>query len=92
MKKNLLCAAAVLMVLACACNGKGNLRPVQLRCEYQVDPVVVEAAAPRLSWIDETVRPDIQGESQTAWQVLVASSPALLKEGKADVWEPRSNR
>ena len=87
MKKYLLCAAAVLMVLACACSGKGNLRPVQLRCEYQVDPVVVEAAAPRLSWIDETVRPDIQGESQTAWQVLVASSPALLKEGKADVWD-----
>ncbi len=85
-KHHILTAAAVSLCL-CAC-GSGNITPTNLRCEYQTDPGVVALdAAPRLSWVNETTRDGIKDECQSAWQVLVASSEKLLKEGKADIWD-----
>ncbi|MFO1487892.1 MAG: family 78 glycoside hydrolase catalytic domain [Verrucomicrobiota bacterium] len=55
-----------------------------LRCENLVNPEGLDAPAPRLSWQLASKRPD---EIQTAWQVLVATSPALLREGRADLWD-----
>ena len=52
-----------------------------LRCEYLKDPLGMEATRPRLSWI---ITSDHRGQRQTAYQVLVASSEALLKRGKGD--------
>jgi hypothetical protein len=56
----------------------------QLRCEYGKDPLGVDVPHPRLSWILESNRRDAR---QTAYQVLVASSAAGLKTGKADLWD-----
>ncbi len=55
-----------------------------LRCEYLVNPLGVDTPQPRLSW--ELESPD-RGERQTAWQVLVASSPLLLEHDKGDLWD-----
>ena len=55
-----------------------------LRCEYLKDPLGIEATRPRLSWI---ITSDQRGQRQTAYQVLVASSEALLKRGKGDWWD-----
>jgi alpha-L-rhamnosidase len=63
--------------------GKG-LRPAHLRCEYRVNPLGIAETNPRLSWIVESGE---RGQRQTAYRVLVASSPALLKPGKADLWD-----
>lgn len=54
------------------------------RCEYRTNPVGIEAAQPRLSWI---LKSEERGVVQTAWQVLAATDPALLEEGKADLWD-----
>jgi alpha-L-rhamnosidase len=54
------------------------------RCEYQVDPSGLDVAQPRLSWI---LRSDERGEKQTAYQVLVASSPDVLGQDQGDRWD-----
>jgi alpha-L-rhamnosidase len=55
-----------------------------LRCEYLTDPLGIDATSPRLGWIITSNR---RGETQTAYQILVASSPDLLSDGKADLWD-----
>ena len=54
-------------------------RVARLRCEYLVNPVGIDAPQPRLSWIIET---DQRGWQQTAYQILVASSPAGLGKSR----------
>ena len=62
----------------------GPLVPGQLTCEYLKNPSVVDQSQPRLSWIN-IAREDLRGQTQTAWQVRVASSEKLLEE--PDLWD-----
>ena len=55
-----------------------------LRCEYLLNPVGVEAASPRLSW---TITSAIRGDLQRAFQVIVASSPEKLANDLGDLWD-----
>ena len=55
-----------------------------LRCEYLMNPMGIDAVNPRLSWIIISSR---RGEQQTAYQILVASSPQLLEMDKGDLWD-----
>ena len=55
-----------------------------LRCEYATNPLGVEVAHPRLSWVLTSPQ---RGEMQTAYQVLVASSEEKLKAGEGDLWD-----
>lgn len=64
---------------ACA----GNLNVARLRCEYAVNPLGIDVKQPRLCWEQQSER---RGARQTAWQVLVASSPELLTPERADLW------
>ena len=57
---------------------------IDLRCEYARNPLGIEARAPRFSWMLEDNR---RGQTQTAYQILVASDPAKLAEGRADKWD-----
>ena len=54
-----------------------------LRCEYRTNPLGIDIAAPRLSW---TAASSVRGRRQTAFQILVASSPEKLTPQDADVW------
>ncbi|MCE7059695.1 alpha-L-rhamnosidase [Dyadobacter sp. CY343] len=67
-------------VLASA-NAKG-VDPTYLRCEYKVNPVT-DQKSPRLSW---ELQSGENNQVQTAYQILVASSPENLTEAKADLW------
>ena len=55
-----------------------------LRCEYLVNPLGIDATSPRLSWI---ITSDRRGEKQTAYQVLVASTAKLLDADQGDLWD-----
>ena len=55
-----------------------------LRCESRVNPLGIDATTPRLSWQLDS---DERSATQTAYQILVASSEAKLAEGKADLWD-----
>ncbi|HKK17542.1 MAG TPA: family 78 glycoside hydrolase catalytic domain, partial [Opitutales bacterium] len=57
---------------------------VDLRCDYQADPLGVDSAAPRLAW---QVAPGERDLRQTAYRILVASSPELLAQGESDLWD-----
>ncbi len=56
---------------------------ISMSCEHLENPMGIGTTSPRLSWI---LSSDIPDQTQTAYQVLVASSPSLLKEKKADFW------
>lgn len=83
----LLCAGLVALAgsTAPAAQLRGvPLRPIALRCEHLTDPVGIDAAAPRLRWQLES---SVRGQHQTAFRVVVASSPALLLQEKPDLWD-----
>ena len=61
-----------------------DLTPSRLRCEYLSNPTGIGADRPTLSWIVES---DTNGAAQSAYRVLVASTPELLREGNADLWD-----
>ena len=65
-------------------SGQERISVCNLRCEYLEDPVAVENEKPLLSW---QLQSSGQAKSQTAYRILVASSPSLLAEGKADFWD-----
>jgi alpha-L-rhamnosidase len=62
----------------------GGVTVERLRCEYLNDPVGIDVVKPRLNWI---VRSDERGQQQTAYQVLVASTPELLANDQGDLWD-----
>ena len=55
-----------------------------LRCEYRKDPLGIDLAKPRLSW---RINSDRRGDRQSAFQVLVASSPEALTRDQGDRWD-----
>jgi len=53
------------------------------RCEYRINPLGIDVAEPRLSWILESEK---RGQVQSAYQILVAGSEENLKQNKGDLW------
>ena len=60
------------------------LAPAELRCEYRTAPLGLDVAQPRLSWVNTSAE---RGARQTAYQILVASTPELLAKDQADLWD-----
>ena len=56
-----------------------------LRTEQMVDPMGLDTAVPRMSWRLESSQRNVM---QTAYRILVASSPELLAQDKGDLWDP----
>ena len=54
-----------------------------LHCEYRQNPLGIDVKQPRLSWRMTSKRP---GARQTAYQLLVSSSPDLLQSNQANLW------
>ena len=63
---------------------RGLVTAKDLRCEYTVNPIGIGTASPRLSWIDDSGQ---RGELQSAYQVLVSSSPERLRADEGDLWD-----
>jgi alpha-L-rhamnosidase len=86
--RNFLIALFILMFPAPAVfAAQGVLRPVDLRCEYRINPLGVDSAAPRLSWKVASANTTARGLSQSAYQILVASSEATLLRNQGDLWD-----
>lgn len=78
--------AAPLLALAAA---PYRTEVADLRCEYREDPLGIDVVRPRLSWTisDRAMGGEVRGQRQTAYQILVASTPELLAEGQGDLWD-----
>ncbi|MEM9833123.1 MAG: family 78 glycoside hydrolase catalytic domain [Bacteroidota bacterium] len=55
-----------------------------LRCEYLENPLGIDVAEPRLAW---KLQLDISDTRQTAYHILVASSPEILANDEGDLWD-----
>lgn len=75
---------AVASVGTVSAQSGSDVRVVDLRCEYQADPLGIDVARPRLSWKLHAAE---RGQRQTAYQILAATSETLLADGKADLWD-----
>ena len=62
-----------------------GITPVRLTCEYLNNPMVVDAARPRLAWINSDEN-HIRGQRQTAYEIRVADSQEALLDGNAGLW------
>ncbi len=74
----------ILVLLASACKEESHVKVVNLKCEYKGNPLGVDIAKPRFSWISESNQ---RGVSQTAYQVLVSSNAEKLDKNEADIWD-----
>jgi alpha-L-rhamnosidase len=62
------------------------LLPGNLRCSLQVNPLQVQSSAPRLIWELASSDSKARGETQTAFEILVASSSQVLTANRGDLW------
>lgn len=71
-----------------AAGGESTLaRPTSLRCEYLVNPQGIDVTRPRLSWRLSARDSAQRGQRQTAYQILVASTPENLAGDVGDRWD-----
>ena len=70
--------------LGCSRRRESPATADHLRCEYRVDPLGIDVLQPRLSWEMHDAR---RGAKQTAYQVLVASTPEKLAADEGDLWD-----
>jgi alpha-L-rhamnosidase len=71
-------------VFAIVLTSSAALDPALLRTEYLPNPLGIDASPPRLSWHVES---DARGDRQTAYRILVASSPEVLARHEGDLWD-----
>ena len=82
MNKKILISLLYLLILAGTAHAV--LRVTDLRTEQLKNPLGIDIRHPRLGWRIES---DEQNVMQTAYHILVASSPELLAQGKGDCWD-----
>ena len=78
---------AVLWLLAPAGVATAATAPLgitDLRVDDTANPLGIDDPHPALSW---QLTSPVNGERQTAYRILVASTPDLLVPGRADVWD-----
>ena len=85
MKKNLLALAASLLAPLASIYA---VEVQDLRCEFRTSPLAIDTAKPGLSWKLETGNLKLErGINQTAYQILVASTPEILAKDQGDLWD-----
>ena len=79
-----------LFFLTVLCAAKGALAAIyatNLLCDAWQNPLGVDSVTPRLSWQLQTTIAGERAQSQTAFQILVASSTNLLANNQGDLWD-----
>jgi len=85
MIRKIQCAAIALLLPAAAAPpaDRSPVQVVEVLCDGRLDPVGVDPAVVRLSWLMES---DARGQSQGAYDIEVASGREALLSGRPDVW------
>ncbi len=60
------------------------MTPTHLTCEFRTDPLGIDIRKPRLGWLFESAD---RGAAQSAYRILVSSTPALLSADSGDLWD-----
>lgn len=80
----LLLAGGLAYSVPSASGQEGPMAPSDLRCEYLKNPLGIDVLKPRFSWLLEDSQ---RGELQSAYEVMVATTPSLLNQQKGDQWD-----
>ncbi len=82
------CLSILLLPMIAWSQGSPNtpMTAYDLRCEYQVDALGIDAARPRLSWTIQS-SDNARNRRQSAYRILVASSSKLLARNAGDLWD-----
>lgn len=84
---NLLFTLCLLYTVVTKANIKTTqLSAIQLKCEYQRNPVGIETLSPRFSWQLLSVK---NNTFQASYRILVASTITLLNNNSADIWDSK---
>ena len=76
----------LLAVSAATGHAQASIVPGSLRCEYRENPAGIGVAVPRLGWSLTAADPAQRSLSQSAYEVLVASSREAVVAGTGDRW------
>ena len=76
--------AVCLVTLVCAVPGQSDVTFQKLLCEYAGNPINVDVARPRFSWV---VTSGERGQCQTACRVMVSTTLEGLTGGRPDMWD-----
>jgi alpha-L-rhamnosidase len=79
-------ALLIVMGMVSSAPAESAPAPRELRCENRVDPQGIDQIQPQLSW-EMAATAGERGVSQSAYQVLVASSAEKLASGVGDLWD-----
>ena len=80
----------IVVVLFAVCLGSNVVRAAEtfkvsgLRCESRVEPVGIDVSQPRFRWVMESTA---RRQSQSACQILVATTQDALQRETGDAWE-----
>ncbi len=77
-----------LFLITIVFNKVNAFEPIDLRCEYRINPLGIENLSPRLSWKIVDAQNE-RGQKQTAYQLIVASSPEKLNKNIGDLWDSK---
>lgn len=72
-----------LATIMTSCLQNSHIAPYELLCESKFNPTGISTIQPHFSWKNKST---VNKSVQTAYQILVATSPSLLQENKADLW------
>jgi hypothetical protein len=72
------------LLLAFGVSQSPAITVTNLSCEDRANPLGVDVAQPRLGW---TLQSSRRGDTQTAYQILVASSQSSLNSNIGDLWD-----
>ena len=86
-KQTIILSAALTGVAFGAAAAAAHLTPHRLRTEHIENPTVIDTRAPRLSWVNTPSSSSLKNASQSAYRLVVASSPEKLDKGEFDVWD-----
>lgn len=73
----------VITALLSGCMKESHIKPVELLCEGITNPTGIATTEPTFNWKNEA---NVNKSHQTAYQILVASSAAMLDKNDADLW------
>ncbi|MET3112313.1 hypothetical protein AAKU52_000024 [Pedobacter sp. CG_S7] len=63
-----------------------NSKPFDLKCEHLVQPIGVDEAHPRFSWMMDDSR---RGAKQTAYRLYLSKDSLKVNKRKGDLWDTK---
>jgi len=84
MKKILLIVVSMVSLIACQKSDKTKFSPIDLRCEYAINPIGIDTDVPRFTWL---LPANSEVKKQRDYQVFVGTTSSEISKGKSLLWD-----